>query len=579
MSHRSRRCSRDIRDKSWTGQTPGYVVLGGVFVAALALTACGGSNDATGPASPPGEPARVSVQSGDQQTAAVTEELADPMRARVEDADGQSIPDVTVSWVITAGGGSVFSPATETGSDGTTQNRWTLGENAGPQELEVRWVDPETGDARVLGTFQATAEPGPAVTFAVVDDTSRTLVVGDTSRVLLEGQDEFGNAIEAGDVAATWSSNDPAVASVDREGLVSADSNGETVISAWTTSDTARVRIQVNPGPVTVFETPGIVWHFHRGGGRFLGFGSLPAGGTTEGGVISFDGSVWTEEERIGTSLANGWVFGDGDAWFGHPRSDSESVWRSQAAGSWSAVAGNPNRGKLTGLAGELIAHLTSATDSATGASVPNVWTWSSGTWTDLGSPPARGDSTWQVLSLAGVTVGIRATNEIYAAGLREPSRASGAGRASLALWNGTDWSLPAMPSEVFEGRSSAVTHLSADPTGGPLYGLIVIDGSERRTLLFSVSEGSVAIVDNPLTDAGLEIKLSGLRVGPSGSVHLVSAGRVVWQDGAGWNQLFAPEDWQFLGPIWVDGDGTLWLSAVQQTTSGQESAVLRLRP
>lgn len=156
----------------------------------LSLIACS-SDSTTDPDPPeePGPPADLAIVAGDAQTGTVAAELADTLVGRVVDAGGEAVPGAVVSW---AGDGDVFAAATESGTDGVVRNTWTLGTLAGEQAIEARWVDPESGDARVLATFTATAEPGPVVV-AYEPDTLWGFV-GDTLPVG-GSRDEHGNLV------------------------------------------------------------------------------------------------------------------------------------------------------------------------------------------------------------------------------------------------------------------------------------------------------------------------------------------------------------------------------------------------
>lgn len=535
------------------------------FALCVLIAGCSGSGG-TGPNSPPGNPARLALQLGNNQTGTVGQQLTSPLKARVEDANQQPVPNTTVSWVVTKGGGSVFAPATQTGSDGNTQNLWTLGDSAGDQAVEVRWMDPATGDANVIGTFSAVADPGAAVTFRVATDTILTLDVGDTSRVLLEGHDQYGNAIAAGGVDASWTSADPAVARVDSAGRVSALASGATKLRALTSSDSAEVQVRVNALATTVTKDSsiaGLVYDFHKAGGRFLAFGlAVSSDGTQSAAVFAYDSAGWSPEfSRNSSGFSTGWVFPDGSAWTAEPSTgnpDTTRIWRSATSGSWSLVPNSPQigGGVITGFGSGFIAYLATAAVGTTVMPDPEVWTWSAGAWTDLGSPPARGDSVWQSVSIA-----VRSLSEIYVGGILQQRYGSGRGRAVLAYWDGSQWAYPTLPAAATAGTSNVVRWLAADPSGGPVYGSITVEPGYSATdaygVLFKVQGGTVTVVPNPLSSAGSQIK--GVRVGASGAVYLTGTDQIVWESGSGWSHFYVPTGWFLLGPLWVDQDGTMW--------------------
>ena len=127
------------------------------IAALIALGSC--KDDSTSPDTP-GPPASFVIVAGDQQEDTVGQELPQPLVARITDALGRAVPGAVVSFVVTSGGGSVFSPAVPANAQGVVQNRWTLGTStASAQEVEVRSVNPNTGAPIVFGRFRATARP------------------------------------------------------------------------------------------------------------------------------------------------------------------------------------------------------------------------------------------------------------------------------------------------------------------------------------------------------------------------------------------------------------------------------------
>src|SRR3954471_15301193 len=131
------------------------------LVVAFAL-AC---TDGTAPSGPP---VAIEILSGDTATAVVGTRLPAPIVARLIDADGNAVAGQIVTFHVTAGGGSVFSGSALSTSAGIVQEQWTLGtSSAAAQTVEVRTVNGESGSAVLLGTFHATALPGPPVMLPV----------------------------------------------------------------------------------------------------------------------------------------------------------------------------------------------------------------------------------------------------------------------------------------------------------------------------------------------------------------------------------------------------------------------------
>jgi hypothetical protein len=110
-------------------------------------------------------PLSLNVVSGDAQSGLANTELPDPLVVQVLDTKGHRVRDQIVNFRVVAGGGSVFAGTSLTNSDGIAMEWWTLGAS-GAQRVEVRAVDPTTGEKQVFATFNATiaAPPPPAIT-------------------------------------------------------------------------------------------------------------------------------------------------------------------------------------------------------------------------------------------------------------------------------------------------------------------------------------------------------------------------------------------------------------------------------
>jgi hypothetical protein len=125
-----------------------------IALAALAVGCVPGSVAA--PDDAPG--VTLSVVTGSAQSGRAGEELPWPLVVLATSAAGRPLAGYTVVYVVTQGGGSLFTSGVLTNSLGLAQNYWTLGQ-AGLQAVEVRSVDPSTGRKQLHGTFTATITP------------------------------------------------------------------------------------------------------------------------------------------------------------------------------------------------------------------------------------------------------------------------------------------------------------------------------------------------------------------------------------------------------------------------------------
>ena len=104
----------------------------------------------------PDWPPQGTLVSGNLQQATVGAELPQPIVVRVTDQDGDPIPGLSITFAVTAGGGTLFAATAQTNASGEASNRWTLGTVAADtQRVEARVIDPESGQPVVLATFLA----------------------------------------------------------------------------------------------------------------------------------------------------------------------------------------------------------------------------------------------------------------------------------------------------------------------------------------------------------------------------------------------------------------------------------------
>ena len=119
----------------------------------LLLTGCGEDVGTDPPPTP--IPSAISGISGDGQDGFVDQTLLEPLVVGVTTASGSVVSGVSVTWVVTAGGGSLSSSNTTTNAQGQASVTWTLGPVAG--------TDNNTATASVAGlagspvTFTASA--------------------------------------------------------------------------------------------------------------------------------------------------------------------------------------------------------------------------------------------------------------------------------------------------------------------------------------------------------------------------------------------------------------------------------------
>ena len=264
-------------------------------VLALALTAC----EDGGPTEAGDDPSiELKVVSGSEQTALAGMELTDPLVVKVERWRGwgrrkHKAPKAhhLVNFVVVEGGGSVFAGAATTSWKGIAQDWWTLGPEPGENVLEVRSVNPYTGEKQVYARFTATGVC-PAVTVTLAPDT-KDLFADET--VQLAATFDAGEGNTPTGCRVSWTSNHPDIAGVDQDGLVTAGAELGTATITATPIDGG----VEGTAAITVLRAP------VDGVTLSLAIINVPEGETAEvtatvtaGGVVVFDREVtWVSSD------------------------------------------------------------------------------------------------------------------------------------------------------------------------------------------------------------------------------------------------------------------------------------------
>lgn len=142
---------------SWSSADPAIASVTGGFVTgnrpgSTEVRAEVGTATATATVRVTQVPTRLERSGGDDQQAPAGEPLGDSLEVRVVDRHGSGVPNVSVSWQITTGTGSVVAGAQTSNAAGVVRAFWRLGGQPGRQQV--------TASAAGLGSpvvFSATA--------------------------------------------------------------------------------------------------------------------------------------------------------------------------------------------------------------------------------------------------------------------------------------------------------------------------------------------------------------------------------------------------------------------------------------
>jgi hypothetical protein len=157
------------------------------------VKATAGSIEGTAPVTVTQVPSQVEAISGIQQVGTVAQQLPQPLVVRVRDRLNHGIAGLTVSFSVSANGGSVSPAAALTDAQGQASAVWTLGTRAGTYEVVA-----SISGAQQTVTFTARANPGPAAILSKLAGDNQYGFHGsklDTMIAVLV-RDQYGNPVK-----------------------------------------------------------------------------------------------------------------------------------------------------------------------------------------------------------------------------------------------------------------------------------------------------------------------------------------------------------------------------------------------
>jgi hypothetical protein len=168
------------------------------FVVLLAACGDGGGKGKPPPTVPPVEQppvaAAISKSAGDGQEQTISTALPTPLRVKVTAADGRAVPNVAVTWAVTAGGGQLSAASSTTDSNGEASVTWTLGSASGAQTVSATAAGFQAGfTAKALAFYTVLVYMAADnnLSWDGVDDIDEMEKVGSSDSVNIVVQAEF----------------------------------------------------------------------------------------------------------------------------------------------------------------------------------------------------------------------------------------------------------------------------------------------------------------------------------------------------------------------------------------------------
>jgi hypothetical protein len=165
----------------------------------LGLAGCSG-DDLLLPSA--GQPAEITVVSGNGQTGTVGQPLGAPIVVAVTDPEDRPVEGIEVVFVVPAGAEIAPNDTVVTGPDGTATVNYILGTAAGDQVVEAR-AKPVVPSPSLTTTFTALAMPQAAVALMLAGGDAQQAEVSTAlpESLAVRAVDQFGNGVAGVDVS------------------------------------------------------------------------------------------------------------------------------------------------------------------------------------------------------------------------------------------------------------------------------------------------------------------------------------------------------------------------------------------
>jgi len=215
----------------------------------LLLTgACGGDD-------PIGPPAAIEVVSGNNQSAAVGQSLANAPVVKVRDANGHGLPAIVVRFSVASGGGSIATDSAMTDMNGlAVGGQWFLGTTLGVNTLKV-----QASGLSISTTINATAVAGPPANLSLLSQQNFAALVSQPTspQPAVTVTDGFGNPVSGAVVTFQVVVNNGTVTG----GTPASDAQGRAAVTSWTLGSTGGLNRLTASAPGTnsvTFEAQGL---------------------------------------------------------------------------------------------------------------------------------------------------------------------------------------------------------------------------------------------------------------------------------------------------------------------------------
>ena len=186
----------------------------------------------------PAIPTGLSIVSGENQEGLTDEPLADPFVVEVRDGNDTPVADVTVTFTVLTGGGTLSATTGTTDANGRTESILTLGSNPGTNTVEV---SAKNIDETVTFNAAAVLPPPTPTSLSTISGENQEGLTGEplADPFVVQVHDQYGDPISGVPVTFTVLEDDGVLSAV----TVTTDANGQA---------TSTLTLGIDPGAYTV---------------------------------------------------------------------------------------------------------------------------------------------------------------------------------------------------------------------------------------------------------------------------------------------------------------------------------------
>ena len=191
---------------------------------------------------PPPEPTALSIVSGDNQNGLTGETLANPLVIEVRDQYDAPMAEVTVTFAVSEGGGSLSSEMVMTDADGRAASTLTLGSDAGTNTVEAS----VEGISRTeVFSAEASLPPPVATALSIVSGDNQSGLTGEAlaNPFVVEVRDQYDAPIAG--VTVTFAVSEGGGALSATTATTNADGRAESTLTLGSEPGTNTVEVSV----------------------------------------------------------------------------------------------------------------------------------------------------------------------------------------------------------------------------------------------------------------------------------------------------------------------------------------------